>query len=59
MTTIDLLAHAAAPCSDPDCEIHHPSVIEDDRERRMALAWYTAGALATLEALSLLEGSTS
>jgi hypothetical protein len=36
------LLHASRPCSDPDCEIHHPDVIETT-ERLTALAWYEAG----------------
>jgi hypothetical protein len=41
------LQHALADvCTDPDCEIHAPTVIEDDNERLTALAWYYAGAVA-------------
>lgn len=31
-------------CTDPDCELHHPEMIEDKNERLTALAWFTAGA---------------
>jgi hypothetical protein len=31
-------------CWDPDCELHHPEVIEMTAERLTALAWYLAGA---------------
>ena len=36
-------------CHDPDCELHHPEVIEDPRERLTALAWYFAGAVEGLQ----------
>lgn len=37
------LIHASSDCSDPDCEIHHPEVIEDEGSRLTAMAWYEAG----------------
>lgn len=37
-----LIEHALTDCTDPDCEIHCPWVIETDSERRVALAWYAA-----------------
>lgn len=40
------LSHAGTVCSDPDCEIHHPEVIEGHGERLTALAWFNAGLLA-------------
>lgn len=41
------LIHALADvCEDPDCEIHAPTVIEDEDQRLTALAWYYAGATA-------------
>jgi hypothetical protein len=33
-------------CDDPDCELHHPEVIETESERNTACAWYLAGAFA-------------
>jgi hypothetical protein len=36
-------------CHDPDCELHHPERIEDDRERLTALAWFLAGAQEGLQ----------
>ncbi len=41
------LEHAIAnACADPDCEIHHPDIIETESERLTAVAWFLAGALA-------------
>lgn len=42
-TGIRNLSHAGTVCSDPDCEIHHPEVIEGHGERLSALAWFNAG----------------
>jgi hypothetical protein len=33
------------PCTDPDCELHHPEVIEEESERLTATAWFIAGIL--------------
>lgn len=33
-------------CNDPDCELHHPEVIEDDEQSLTARAWFLAGAIA-------------
>jgi hypothetical protein len=38
-------------CEDPDCEIHHPEVIEEEPERDTAKAWFYAGAMAYMELL--------
>lgn len=47
------LDHALAnDCTDPDCEVHVPSCIEDDRERLTAMAWYYAGACALLDTIN-------
>lgn len=37
------LLHAYASCTDPDCELHHPEVIETYDERATAKAWFTIG----------------
>jgi hypothetical protein len=42
------LAHAGTACADPDCEIHHPEVIEDQGDRATALAWFHAGRRSAL-----------
>jgi hypothetical protein len=47
------LAHAGTACSDPDCEIHHPEVIESQAERATALAWFNAGKREAGRALGL------
>jgi hypothetical protein len=44
--------HALAPCHDPDCEIHHPSVIEERPARLTAMAWYLAGVMAAHDSMS-------
>lgn len=31
-------------CHDPDCELHHPDVIEEEDERLTATAWQLVGA---------------
>lgn len=42
--SIGNLEHAIADkCSDPDCELHNPEVIEDGPARLTALAWYMCG----------------
>jgi hypothetical protein len=38
----------AGPCSDPDCELHHPAMIEDWDQRLTACAWFLAGAQAAV-----------
>ena len=49
---INNLAHAVEnDCEDPDCEIHSPEVIETERERLTAMAWFYAGAMAFREAM--------
>jgi len=46
------LNHAlAGNCTDPDCEIHMPSVIEDRGQRLTALAWFIAGAMAAQDSM--------
>jgi hypothetical protein len=35
-------------CTDPDCELHRPAVIEDENDRLTACAWFLAGAFAAL-----------
>lgn len=50
------LAHAGTACSDPDCEIHHPEVIEGHAERATALAWFNAGKREAGKTLRLLDG---
>lgn len=40
------LGHAVSRCTDPDCEIHHPEVIEDHIAAMNAMAWYEAGRRA-------------
>lgn len=39
------LLHAYSMCSDPDCELHNPEVIEDYDSRATAKAWYSLGML--------------
>ncbi len=41
-----LIVHAREDCSDPDCEIHCPWMIEDPDEQAAAIAWFIAGARA-------------
>lgn len=45
------LVHASQSCDDPDCEIHHPEVIEDEAERYTAMAYYEAGYRAAARGL--------
>lgn len=35
-------------CTDPDCELHNPAVIEDEDQRLTACAWFLAGARAAV-----------
>lgn len=42
------IAHAFTNCRDPDCEIHHPEVIEDVATALSAMAWYEAGRRSAL-----------
>lgn len=42
------IAHAFTACRDPDCEIHHPEVIEDVAAALTAMAWYEAGRRSTI-----------
>lgn len=37
-------------CTDPDCELHVPTVIEDRYRRFTAFAWFIAGAQLTFGA---------
>lgn len=43
---LENLGHAISRCTDPDCEIHHPEVIEDHVSALNAMAWYEAGRRA-------------
>lgn len=43
------LLHAYSSCSDPDCEIHHPEVIEDYDSRATAKAWYSVAMWEFIE----------
>jgi len=45
------LDDAERVCTDPDCEIHNPEVIESDEERYTSKAMFLAGAHAMLGAL--------
>ena len=45
------LLHAYAACEDPDCEIHHPEVIEEYASRATAKAWWAAGMHEFQEAI--------
>lgn len=38
-------------CTDPDCELHRPEVIESDEERYTAKAWFLAGAKAMMRSI--------
>jgi hypothetical protein len=42
-------------CTDPDCELHNPEVIETSEERWTAKAWFLAGSHAMLRALESEE----
>lgn len=44
---LDHVREHDSDCGDPDCEIHSPWVIEDERERYCAISWYIAGAKST------------
>ena len=47
------LAHAmTVHCTDPDCEIHHPEVIEFPESALTALAWFFAGVNEVMEVLA-------
>jgi hypothetical protein len=35
-------------CTDRDCELHRPAVIEDEEYRLTACAWFLAGAQAAI-----------
>lgn len=48
--------HALANnCTDPDCEIHVPTCIEDRAERLTAMAWFYAGACALFDTINDAE----
>ena len=42
-------------CTDPDCEIHRPEVIEGDAERLTAKAWFYAGACALVDQMEKID----
>lgn len=42
-------------CTDPDCEIHHPEVIETSEERWTAKAWFYAGACALVDQMEKID----
>lgn len=46
-----------ANCHDPDCELHQPTVIEEEDERLTAIAWLLVGADCAIEAV-LVGGLT-
>lgn len=39
-------------CGDPDCELHHPSVIEDEPQRLTAMAWQLVGAYKAIDLIA-------
>jgi hypothetical protein len=54
---LDHAREHGSDCGDPDCEIHSPWQIEDERERYTAIAWYIAGAkTAASDMEELLQG---
>jgi hypothetical protein len=55
---IDHVREFGSDCGDPDCEIHSPWVIEDERERYAAIAYYIAGAKsASSDMEELIQGA--
>ena len=50
------LRHAPEDCTDPDCELHNPEVIETEAERLTMTAFFYAGALALIELMAGIEG---